>query len=115
MTQNLTDSKDHVEITPLPRSDQSSQVKGWIRGNTKIGPVLEVMVCHHQGRYGIEVMIESPFGDKTCSWVRIVSGINNYMTEMSEETHVESIGKKSTGKPVAKAKTATDICVHSVP
>ena len=35
----------------LPRSDQSSQVKGWIRGNTKIGPVLDVMVCNHQGRY----------------------------------------------------------------
>ena len=32
----------------LPRSDQSSQVKGWIRGNTKIGPVLDVMVCYHK-------------------------------------------------------------------
>ena len=29
----------------LPRSDQS-QVKGWIRGNTKIGPVLDVIVCY---------------------------------------------------------------------
>ena len=28
----------------LLRSDQSSQVKGWIRGNTKIGPVLDVIV-----------------------------------------------------------------------
>ena len=26
----------------LPRSDESSQPKGWIQGNTKIGPVLEV-------------------------------------------------------------------------
>ena len=26
----------------LPRSDGSSQPKGWIQGNTKIGPVLEV-------------------------------------------------------------------------
>ena len=42
----------------LPRSDQLSQVKGWIRGNTKIGPVLDVIVCHHQGRYGVEVMID---------------------------------------------------------
>ena len=45
----------------LPRSDQSSQVKGWIRGNTKIGPVLEVTVCHHQGRYGVEIKIEPIF------------------------------------------------------
>ena len=29
----------------LPRSDESSHTKGWIRGNTKIGPVLDVMVC----------------------------------------------------------------------
>ena len=28
----------------LPRSDQSSQVKRWISGNTKIGPALDVMV-----------------------------------------------------------------------
>ena len=26
----------------LPRDDKSSQPKGWIRGNTRIGPVLEV-------------------------------------------------------------------------
>ena len=43
----------------LPRSDRSSQVRGWIRGNTKIGPVLDVMVCYHQGRCGVELMIES--------------------------------------------------------
>ena len=42
----------------LARSDESSQVKGWIRGNTKIGPVLEVKVCYHQGRYGVELKIE---------------------------------------------------------
>ena len=26
----------------LPRDDQSSQPKGWIQGNMRIGPVLEV-------------------------------------------------------------------------
>ena len=88
----------------LPRSDQSSQVKGWIRGNTKIGPVLDVMVCYHQGRYGFEIKIESIFGDKTCSWVRIVNGINKYVAETSEEIHIESVGEKSTGKLVAKAR-----------
>ena len=88
----------------LPRSDQSSQVKGWIRGHTKIGPVLDVMVCYHQGRYGFEIKIESLSGDKISSWVRIVNGINKYVTETSEEIHVESVGKKGTGKPVAKAR-----------
>ena len=75
----------------LPRSHQSSQVKGWNRGNTKIGSVLDVRVGCHQGRYGVEIMIETFFGDKTCS-------------EMSDETHVENIGEKSTGKLVAKAR-----------
>ena len=31
----------------LPRDDESSTPKGWIRGDTKIGPVLEVVTNHH--------------------------------------------------------------------
>ena len=54
----------------LPRSEESSRVRGWIRGNTKIGPVLDVKVCYHQGRYGVEIMIDSFFRDRTVSWVR---------------------------------------------
>ena len=88
----------------LPRSDQSSHVREWIRGNTKIGPVLDVKVSFHQGRYGVEIMIESLFRDRTVSWVRIVNGINKYVTETSEEIPVASVEKGCTGKPVAKAK-----------
>ena len=51
----------------LPRSDESSQVKDRIRGNTKFGPVLEVMICYRQERYGVEINIESLFRDRTCS------------------------------------------------
>ena len=29
-------------------------------------------VCYHQGRYGVEIMLESLFRDRTVSWVRIV-------------------------------------------
>ena len=45
----------------LPRSEESSRVRGWIRGNTKIGPVLDVKVCYHSGRCGVEFKIESLF------------------------------------------------------
>ena len=31
-------------VNILPRSDESSQPKGWIQGNTNIGPVLEVTI-----------------------------------------------------------------------
>ena len=39
----------------LPRDDESSKPKGWISGNTKIGPVLEVVTDHHQGKHGVEI------------------------------------------------------------
>ena len=37
----FTDSVACREHT-LPRDEDTSETKGWIRGNTKIGPVLEV-------------------------------------------------------------------------
>ena len=88
----------------LPRSEEASRVRAWILGNTKIGPVLDVKVCYHQGRYGIEVMIESLFRDRTVSWVRIVNGINKYVTETSETISLENVEHRVTGKPVAKAR-----------
>ena len=48
-------------------------------------------------------MINSLFGDGTRSWVRVVNGINKYVTEMSEETHIEDSGD-STGKLVAEGR-----------
>ena len=39
----------------LPRDVKSSDLKGWIRGNTKIGPVLEVTTSFPQGKYGVEI------------------------------------------------------------
>ena len=42
-----TDSVACREYT-LPRDEDLSDPKGWIRGNTKIGPVLEVTTCSLQ-------------------------------------------------------------------
>ena len=101
------DALDDVEGScreyTLPRSEESSHVRGWIRGNTKIGPVLDVKVCYHQGRYGMDIMIESFFRDRTVSWDRIVNGINKHVTETSLEIPVTSVENRGTGKPVAKA------------
>ena len=41
----------------LPRDEKFSEPKGWIRGNTEIGPVLEVTTCYLQGKYGVEIMM----------------------------------------------------------
>ena len=39
----------------LPREEAASQPKGWIQGNIKIGPVLEVATSHLHGKHGVEV------------------------------------------------------------
>ena len=49
-------------------------------------------------------MMESLFRDQTVSWVRMVNGINKYVTETSQEIPVESGQLVRTGEPVAKAK-----------
>ena len=67
----------------LPRDEQSSDPKGWIRGNTKIGPVLEVTTGYLQGKYGVEIRIESINKDHSHSWVRISHGLKKLVTHLS--------------------------------
>ena len=43
----------------LPRDDPASEAKGWIQGNMRIGPVLEVTTSFQHFKYGIEIRIES--------------------------------------------------------
>ena len=56
----------------LPRNDGSSQPKGWIQGNTKIGPVLEVTTSCLYGEHGVEIRIWSLSEDNTHSWVEFL-------------------------------------------
>ena len=65
----------------LPRNDGSSQPKGWIQGNTKIGPVLEVTTSYLYGKHGIEIRIWSLSEDNTQSWVRFFHGSNNFVID----------------------------------
>ena len=71
----FTDSVACREYT-LPRDEDSSEPKGWLRGNTKIGPVLEVTTCCLQGKYGVEIRIKSMNRDKSQSWVGISHDLN---------------------------------------
>ena len=56
----------------LPSDEKLSDPKGWIRGNTKIGPVLKVTTSYLQGKYGVEIRIEHVNKDNSHSWVRIL-------------------------------------------
>ena len=65
----------------LPREDGSSQPRGWIQGNTKIGPVLEVTTSCLHGKHGVEIRIWFLSGDNTHSWARISHGSNKFVMD----------------------------------
>ena len=65
----------------LPRDDGSSQPRGWIQGNTKIGPVLEITTSYLYGKHGIEIRIWSLRKDNSHSWVRISHGSNKFVID----------------------------------
>ena len=99
----------------LPRDEKSSDPKGWIRGNTKIGPVLEVTTSYLQGTYGVKIRIESLNKDNSHSWVRISRGSNKFVTNLNNneqetsEVQFEEYALKTNvlgfaSRPKAKAK-----------
>ena len=69
--------------TLCQKNEKSSDPKGWIRGNTKIGPVLEVTTSYLQSKYGVEIRIESINKDNSHSWIRISHGLNKLVTDLS--------------------------------
>ena len=80
----VTESVACREYT-LPRDEKSSDPKGWNRGNTKIGPVLEVTTSYLQGKYGVEIRIESVNKDNSHSLVRISHGLKKLVTELKNK------------------------------
>ena len=76
----------------LPREESTSQPKGWIQGNTKIGPVLEVATSYLHGKYGVEIRIWSLNRDNTHSWVRISHGSNRFVMNLNNnETEIPEV------------------------
>ena len=73
---NVVETKDTAEF---------SQFKGWIRGNTKIGSLLEVATCCLHGKYGFKIRIMSFNKDNSHSWVRVSHGLNKLGTTMSRK------------------------------
>ena len=94
----------------LPRDDESSQPIGWIQGNTRIGPVLEVTTSYLWGKYGVEIRIWSLSQDNSHSWVRISHGANKYVVDSNyNNTEVpadlpEEQASQSSVKVVARQK-----------
>ena len=82
----------------LPREEGASQPKGWIQGNTKIGPVLEVTTSYLQGKHGVEIRIGSVNKDNSHSWVRISHGLNKLVTNLNNNEYDDNEQETSTTK-----------------
>ena len=65
----------------LPWEEGASQPRGWIQGNTKLGPVLDVTTSCLHGKHGVEIRIWSLKGDNTHPWVRISHGSNKFVMD----------------------------------
>ena len=103
----------------LPRDDKASQSKGWIRGNMRIGPVLEVTTSFQHFKYGIEIRIESVNKDNSHSWVRIYYGTVKYvndsieddtenLADSQEEESVQTSSMCGCSQVEGKSKTSTE-------
>ena len=89
VTKDTGDFRQFCSVTcreyTLPRDDRASQPKGWIQGNMRIGPVLEVTTSFQNFKYGIEIRIESVNQDNSHSWVRISYGTVKYVIDSSQD------------------------------
>ena len=70
----------------LPRDDPASQPKGWIQGNIRIEPVLEVTTIFQNYKHGIEIRIWCVGQDNSQSWVRISYGTNKYVIDSNQNS-----------------------------
>ena len=85
----------------LPRNEEGTRVRGWVRSKTRIGPVLNINFCCRDEKYSNEDQVPSLFQDNTASWVRTVNGVDKYVTKSMPNAKEESI---ASGKPIAKAR-----------
>ena len=78
----------------LPRDEKSSDPKGWNRGNTKIGPVLEVTTSYLQGKIGVETRVESVNEDNSHSWVRNSHRLNKLVTDLIDKESTTTTSRR---------------------
>ena len=124
MTTNTGDFRQFRSVASreytLLRDDPASQPKGWIRGNMRIGPVLEVTTSFQNGKHWIEIRIWSVGQDNSHSWVRISCGTNKYVidsiednTEIPADPHEDQTSQTSV-KVIAARSVSTWHTIHPI-
>ena len=89
----------------MPLNEKGTRVRGRIRKDTRIGPVLNIKTCYRDEQYSIEVQVPSLFEHDTASWVRIVNGVDRYVTESmptAKEEDIASVKRIATARPRQK-------------
>ena len=78
MTKDTSDFRQFRSVAcreyTLPRDDPASQAKGWIQGNMRIGPVLEVTTSFKNFKCGIERFKNTGSVQMWSLWTRRRSG-----------------------------------------
>ena len=69
----------------FPRDDRVSEPKGWIQGNLRIGPELEVTKSYMYGIHGIEIRIWFVRQEIFLFWVRISYGTIKYVVDSNQD------------------------------
>ena len=95
----------------MHRDQEGTRLKGWIQSNVRFGPVSDIKVCNHNGRYSIEVQVQSLFQDRTVSWIRIVNGIDKFVREAMPIQEEEKASEKPAAKarPILKPSSISDV------
>ena len=100
----------------LPRDDPASEGKGWIQGNTRIGPILEVTTSFRHFKFGVEVRISicerrqfSVLGqnfvwDHSLCTIRYVNNYVKYNTQSLANPHEEEAEPASSEVIAARSK-----------
>ena len=63
---------------------------------------MNIHACHREDRFRFEIEVQSLFRERTASWVRIVNGVEKYVTETTET--IEDEQRRASEKPIAKAR-----------
>ena len=50
--------------------------------------MLEVATSKHQGKHCVETRIESSSKDKSHSWIRISTGVNKFVRDLTEKARI---------------------------
>ena len=99
----------------LPKDDGSSQPRGWIQGNSRMGPVLEVTTSYLYGKKGIEIRIWSLSQDNSHSLVRISHGSKKYVVDSNynntevPQTSIKVVAARSKAKAKPQKRETVEL------